>query len=213
MLFDFSELPPGEGYKLMVSTIVPRPIAWVVTQSPAGVVNAAPFSFFNALSGNPPILGVSIGDSPRGPGDKDTLANIKATGQFVVCLVSEATAHAMNVTATDMPPEVDELAEANLTAAPSAKVAPPRIAESPVAIECELFQMVELGTNTLVLGKIVAMQVRDDCVLNPEKHYIDTPKLGLIGRMHGRGWYAKTTDRVEIPRISLEDWAATKGGG
>ena len=97
MLFDFSELPPGEGYKLMVSTIVPRPIAWVVTQSPAGVVNAAPFSFFNALSGNPPILGVSIGDSPRGPGDKDTLANIKATGQFVVCLVSEATAHAMNV--------------------------------------------------------------------------------------------------------------------
>lgn len=213
MLFDFSQLPPGEGYKLMVNTIVPRPIAWVVTKSEQGVVNAAPFSFFNAFSGHPPILGVSVGDSPRGPGDKDTLANIKAIGQFVVCLVSESTAHAMNVTATDMPPEVDELAEANLTAVPSALVKPPRIAESPVAIECETFQLVELGSNTLVLGRVLAMHVRDDCVLNAEKHYIDTPKLELIGRMHGRGWYAKTTDRLEIRRISLADWAANKGGG
>jgi flavin reductase (DIM6/NTAB) family NADH-FMN oxidoreductase RutF len=213
MLFDFTTLPMRERYKLLVSTVVPRPIAWVVSQDEAGVTNAAPFSFFNALSSEPPILGVSIGDSPRGPGDKDTLANIKATGQFVICLVSERTAHAMNITATDLPPEVDELAEAALTPIPSTKVKPPRIGESPVAFECELFQLVPLGENTLVLGKVLAMHVHDDCVQDAAKNYINTPKLELIGRMHGHGWYTRTRDMLDIPRITLADWAANKGGG
>ncbi|HWX51291.1 MAG TPA: flavin reductase family protein [Roseomonas sp.] len=210
MLFDFANLTVAERYKLLTSTVVPRPIAWVVTQDAAGVVNAAPFSFFNAFSSDPAVVGVSVGGSPRGPGDKDTLANIKATGQFVVCLVSEAVSEAMNITAIDMPPELDELAEAGLTPTPSRMVKPPRIAESPVAIECETFQLVPLGGNTLVLGRVLAMEVRDDCVSDPAKLYIDSPGLGLIGRMHGRGWYARTTDRVEIPRITWSQWQARK---
>lgn len=210
MLFDFDEIPKADRYKLMVSTIVPRPIAWVVTQNAEGAVNAAPFSFFNAFSSDPPILGVSVGLSPSGEGDKDTLANIKATGQFVVCMVSEATAHAMNITAIDMPHGVNELEEAGLTAEPSTRVRPPRIAESPVAMECEIHQLVPLGVNTLVLGRVLAMHLRDDCVLDPAKRYVDTPKLELVGRMHGRGWYARTQDRVDIPRISYKDWVARK---
>jgi flavin reductase (DIM6/NTAB) family NADH-FMN oxidoreductase RutF len=105
---------------------------------------------------------------------------------------------------------VDELVEAGLSALPSAKVAPPRIAESPVALECETFQLVPAGLHTIVLGRVVAMHIRDDCVLDPAKRYVDTPKLGLVGRMHGRGWYARTTDRFEVPRITAAEWEARK---
>ncbi|MDB5359009.1 MAG: hypothetical protein JWO51_306 [Rhodospirillales bacterium] len=208
MLFDFTELPAQARYKLLASTVTPRPIAWVVSRSAIGTVNAAPFSFFNVLSGDPPTVGISIGS--RRPGaPKDTLANIQATGEFVVNLVSRDNAEAMNKTATEFPPGVDELAMAKLTRLPSVKVTPPRIAESPVAFECKLFQTVPLGpANTLVLGHVVAMHVRDDAVLDALKHYIDTPKLDLIGRMHGGGGYTTTRDQFQIPRIPLEDWDA-----
>jgi flavin reductase (DIM6/NTAB) family NADH-FMN oxidoreductase RutF len=118
----------------------------------------------------------------------------------------------MTITAIDLPPEVDELAEAKLTPVPSTLVKPPRIAESPVAFECETRQLVPLGGNTLVLGNILAAHVQDDCVLNAEKHYIDTPKLGLIGRMHGGGGYARTTDIINVPRIPLAEWKARDKG-
>ena len=209
MLFDFAELPTNDRYKLIVSTVVPRPIAWVVSQDAAGQVNAAPYSFFNAFSDDPVVIGIGCGPRPAGA-PKDTLANIQATGQFVVCLVSEELASRMNVTATDFEPEVDELAEAGLTPAPSAKVAPPRVAESPVALECETFQLVPAGRHTIVLGRVLAMHIRDDCVMNLEKRYVDTPRLGLVGRMHGRGWYTRTTDRFEVPRLTKAEWAARK---
>jgi flavin reductase (DIM6/NTAB) family NADH-FMN oxidoreductase RutF len=213
MLFDFAALTPQDTYKLLVSTVTPRPIAWVVTRSTDGKPNAAPFSFFNVLSGNPPIISVGIGG--RGPGRlKDTAVNIAASGEFTVCLVPYAQAEAMNVTAIDFGPEVDEIAEAGLTTAPSAKIAPPRIAESPVALECTLFQTIDLGSGqSIVLGRVVAMHIRDDCVLDPAKAYVDTPKLDLVGRLHGRGWYARTTDRFEIPRITPAEWAARKAAG
>jgi flavin reductase (DIM6/NTAB) family NADH-FMN oxidoreductase RutF len=204
MLFDFTALPAEARYKLLTSTVTPRPIAWVVTRSAAGAVNAAPFSFFNVLAGDPPTVGISIGN--RAPGQpKDTLANIQATGEFVVNLVSRDNAEAMNRTATEFPPGVDEVAAAGLTRLPSVKVTPPRIAESPVAFECKLFQAIPLGPgNTLVLGHVVAMHVRDDAVLDAMRHYIDVPKLDLIGRMHGGGGYATTRDQFQIPRIPLE---------
>jgi flavin reductase (DIM6/NTAB) family NADH-FMN oxidoreductase RutF len=209
MQFDFATLPPTECYKLLVSTVVPRPIAWVVSQDAQGVVNAAPFSFFNAFSGNPPVVGFGCGPRPdKAP--KDTLANIRALGQFTVCLVPNQLAQQMNVTAVEFESVIDEIAEAGLTTKPSLKVKTPRIAESPVAMECEVFQIVPLGDHALVLGRMLAMHVRDDCVLDPAKHYIDTPKLELIGRMHGRGWYARTTDRIEIPRMSPEQWDERK---
>ena len=206
MLFDFDELSTQDRYKLLISTIVPRPIAWVVTQNLAGRLNAAPFSFFNAFSGDPPVVVIGIGG--RKPGDvKDTGNNIRETGEFVVNLVSDATAEQMNITAIEFPPEVDEIAEAKLTTLPSVKVKPPRLAESPVALECERLMVLELNVDrALVVGRVLAIHVRDDCVLDAARCYIDTPRLGLIGRMHGGGWYARTTDRFDMPRIPVADW-------
>ena len=207
MMFDFETLPARDRYKLLVSTVVPRPIAWVVSQDAQGQVNAAPYSFFNAFGDDPAV--VAIGCGPRSPGvPKDTLANIRATGQFVVCLVPETQVQAMVVTAADFPEGTDELEIAGLTKIASTKVAPPRIGESPVAMECETFQLVEAGRHTIVIGRVLAMHVRDDAVMSVDKSYIDTPKLELVGRMHGSGWYARTTDRVEVPRYTAEQWKA-----
>jgi flavin reductase (DIM6/NTAB) family NADH-FMN oxidoreductase RutF len=210
MLFDFAAAKSENVYKLLVATIGPRPIAWVTTQDLDGTVNAAPFSFFNAVSGNPPVVAIGIGG--RGPGDvKDTGGNIRRTGQFVVNLVSHELAEPMNITAIDFPKGVDELKEAGLTTAASLHVTPPRIKEAPVAMECERLVIVDVGIDrSVVLGKVVAMYVRDDCVLDAERCYIDTPKLDLIGRMHGGGWYSRVTDRFEMPRISVDQWAARK---
>jgi flavin reductase (DIM6/NTAB) family NADH-FMN oxidoreductase RutF len=211
MLFDFETLPASERYKLVVSTVVPRPVAWVVSQDAAGVVNAAPFSFFNVFSDDPVVIGFGIGPKPDG-GGKDTLANIKEGGQFVVCLVPHSQIDAMNATAIDFGAEVDELAEAGLTKVASTKVKVPRIGESPVALECETFQLIPVGHHTIVLGRVVAMHIHDEAVMDAKKNYVDTPKLDLVGRMHGRGWYTTTRDRVEVPRIGLADWEAKKKG-
>ena len=206
MLFEMDKLSEHDTYKLLVSTVVPRPIAWVVTQDLDGAINAAPYSFFNAVSGSPPIVTFGIGG--RGAGDaKDTGNNIRRTGQFVVNLVNNATAAAMNVTAIDFPQGVDELREAGLSFTPSSKVAPPRIVESPVAFECERLVTIDVANDrTIVLGRVVAIHIADDCVMDAAKCYVDTPKLDLIGRMHGRGWYTKTTDRFEMPRIEIDGW-------
>ena len=210
MMFDFAALTPMNRYKLMTSTIVPRPIAWVVSQDAGGHLNAAPYSFFNALAGDPPIIGIGIGG--RRPEDapgswKDSGANIRGTGEFVVNLVPFALTEQMNITAIEFPHDIDELAQAGLTTLPSTKIRPPRIAESPVALECERFSIVEVAVDrAIVLGRIVAMHVRDDAVLDAARCHIDTPKLDLIGRMHGGGWYARTTDLFEVPRIPVADW-------
>src|SRR5215475_10144960 len=175
MLFDFAGLSGSEQYKLLVATITPRPIAWVVSQNASGRLNAAPFSFFNAFSGEPPVIGIGV--SSHEPGrPKDTRRNISETREFVVNLVSEDTVEAMVVTAIEFEEEVDELAQASMKTLPSVKVKPPRIAISPVAMECELIEVVELGPdNALVLGRVLAMHVRDEMVLDAAKHYIDTP--------------------------------------
>lgn len=213
MLFDFAEISAKECYKLLVSTVTPRPIAWVVSQNPQGSLNAAPFSFFNAFAGDPPVVGIGIGSHQPGRA-KDTRENIREARQFVVNLVSEENAAAMNITAIDFDHGVNELAQAGLTTLPSIRVKPPRIAESPVAMECELMQIVDLGSSSgLVLGRVLAMHVRDDAVIDPAKHYIDTPKLKLIGRMHGSGWYARTSDLFEVPRIPLADWQSRSKKG
>ena len=205
MLFDFNEIPPKERYKLLVSTVTPRPIAWVVSQDVNGVLNAGAFSFFNAFSGDPPV--VAIGVASHKPGrPKDTRVNIRETGQFVVNLVSESNAEQMNITAIEFDYGVDELAQAGLTPLPSVHVKPPRIAESPVAMECELMQIIDLGETGLVLGRVLAMHVREEFVLDAATNYIDTPKMRLLGRMHGRGWYARTTDLFEMPRIPVSEW-------
>jgi flavin reductase (DIM6/NTAB) family NADH-FMN oxidoreductase RutF len=206
MLFDFSDMPARERYKLLVSTIVPRPIAWIVSQDLHGQLNAAPFSFFNAFAGDPPVVGIGIGSHDPGR-PKDTRRNIRKTGQFVVNLVSEEAAEVMNITAIEFERGISEPSEAGLTTIPSVHVKPPRIAESPVSMECERMQIIDLGPEqSLVLGRVLAMHVRDDAIIDPAKHHIDTPKLKLIGRMHGAGWYARTTDLFKMDRIPRETW-------
>jgi flavin reductase (DIM6/NTAB) family NADH-FMN oxidoreductase RutF len=208
MLFDFDKISAQDRYKLLTSTVVPRPIAWVVSHDQNGVLNAAPFSFFNVFSAEPPVMVIGIGG--RKPGDaKDTGANIRVTGEFVINLVSHELAQAMNVTAIDFPPEIDEIAAAGLTTVPSSLIKVPRIAESPVAFECVRFQTIDIANDrSLVMARIVAIHVADPFVMNPERCYIDTRKLDLIGRMHGGGGYTTTRDFFDMPRISVEEWNA-----
>lgn len=201
MIFDLEALPEKERYKLLACTVVPRPIAWVVTTDGEGRPNAAPFSFFNVFSPDPAVVGFSVGRRATGRA-KDTAENIHARGQFVVCMVSEETAGAMNLTAVDVPPGTDELQLAGLTAVPSVSVAPPRILESPVAMECEIFRVVDLGSYELILGKVLTMHVRDDCVLDAERNYLDTAKLHLVGRMEPPSAYIRCGDRFAMPRLT-----------
>ncbi len=208
MLFDFAALPSQNRYKLLTATVVPRPIAWVVSQDPQGRINAAPFSFFNVFGEDPPVLCIGIGTHTPDR-RKNSAANIRATGQFVVNLVSELLMQAMHVTAIEFEPERDELAEAGLTTLPSTRIAPPRIAESPVAFECERHSFVEFGNaRTLVVGIVLAMHVRDDAVLDPERCHIDTPKLDLVGRVQGAGGYVRASGPGAFTRarLALRDW-------
>lgn len=208
MFFDFDTIDPKERYKLFLSTVTPRPIAWVVSQNEEGALNAAPFSFFNAFSGDPPVIGIGMGSHVPGR-PKDSRINIEKTGQFVVNLVSESNAQAMNITAIEFDYGVDELREASLSTLPSVRIKPPRIAESPVAFECELVQVVELGPSSgLVLGRVVAMHIQDEFMLDAARHYVDTPALKLIARMHGSGFYARTSDLFKMDRIPVADWNA-----
>ena len=205
MLFDMEKLEAQNRYKILASTVTPRPIAWVTTLSEDGIVNAAPYSFFNALGHEPPTLALGL---LAGKGRfKDTATNILATGEFVVNLVSEGNAEAMNVTCIDAPPEIDELALAGLTPAPSHAVRPPRIAESPVSFECRVLTSLVTGPRqTIVIGRIVCAHVDDVYVEDKERCYIDTQGLRLIGRMHGSGWYARSSDLFQMDRPSWAEW-------
>lgn len=199
MEFDFEKLVADDRYKILTSTIVPRPIAWVTTISTNGVRNAAPFSFFNALSKDPPLLALGI-TPDAGGGMKDTARNILDTREFVVNLVPRSASHSMNLTSGDVPPDVDELELAKLESRPSLKVQPERIAISPVAFECRLHTPIVISNQLIALGEVVQAHVDDAFILDPERFYVDTLALDLIGRMHGRGWYTGTGDMFEIVR-------------
>jgi len=205
MLFDMETLEAAGRYKILTATVTPRPIAWVTTLSEDGVVNAAPYSFFNVLGHEPPTLAIGL---LAGQGRfKDTATNILSTGEFVVNLVSEANAAAMNVTCIDAPPEIDELALAGLTAVPSDAVKPPRIKQSPVSFECRTLTSLVTGPRqTVVIGRIVCAHVDAAAVQDRERCHIDTPALQLIGRMHGSGWYARCTDLFQMNRPSWAEW-------
>ena len=213
MHFDLAAIPASDAYKLLVSTVVPRPIALATTVDRAGRVNAAPFSFFNAVSSVPPVvvLGISPGDS-AGDGYKDTERNIRETGEFVVNLVDEAIAERMNICAVDFPSAIGELEKADLTAIPSVGVRPPRIAEAPVSFECQRITGLSLGGNsTLEIGRVIHIHIRDDLV-DPERYYVATDRMGLVGRMHGRGWYARTSDLFVMERMTFAEWQAGNDG-
>jgi flavin reductase (DIM6/NTAB) family NADH-FMN oxidoreductase RutF len=200
--FDFSELTPREAYKIMIGTIVPRPIAWVTTISPDGVVNAAPYSFFNCLSADPPILALGVENKPD-RSFKDTAYNIRMTECFTVNIVDRANVEAMAVTAAGVAPEIDELELAGLTAVPGDRVICPRIAEAPVAFECERYLGIAVSSaREIILGRIVRAHIRED-IINPENYHSDHKKLDALGRMGGDG-YAGTLDYFDLPTPSVQ---------
>ncbi len=198
---DLTALPKPDVYKLLTSTVVPRPIAWITTMDAEDRVNAAPFSFFNVISADPPLVAVGFSAAPDRD-EKDTLHNVRATGELVVNLVSEELAEAMNITATDAPRGLDELDLAGLATVASSHVKPPRIAASPVSLECRTFQVIETGgTNTVLLARVLTMHVRHDVFENEERLYVNASKLKAIGRMPGLGGYCTTRDLFQIRRI------------
>lgn len=208
--FDFDALSEHDQYKLLIGTVVPRPIAWVTTVDGEGRVNAAPFSFFNALSSEPAILAVGVGPRPDGS-VKDTLRNIRETGEFTVNIVSNALVEAMTVCAIPFPPGTDELVEAGLSAAPGLKIRAPYIKEARAALECRLFQDIVLSpARSIILGEVVAAHV-DDCILTDRNH-VDPHGLDAVGRMGGDA-YASTRYLFDLKRIDLERWTTDHDPG
>jgi len=198
--FDPQEHRPSDIYKLMVGSILPRPIAFVSTVDPAGIRNLAPFSFFTAVCSNPPTVLFCPAVRSSNAGQKDTLRNIVATQEFVVNVVSEEIAAQMNQTAAEVPPEVDEFELSGLTPIASFDVTPPRVAESPVQMECRLRQIVTIndqpGGGSIVIGEIVRFHVREDLL---HDFRIDPDKLKTVGRMGGPT-YSRTHDRFDLER-------------
>ncbi|MBB3953699.1 flavin reductase family protein [Novosphingobium sediminicola] len=198
MRFEMDELSAAHRYRLMTSSVTPRPIAWVTTVGKDGLRNAAPFSSFNMMGASPPILALGLQFRADGTA-KDTLANIAATGELVVNLVSVADAAAMNETARDFAPQVDELAHCGIDWLPSDAVAPPRIASAPVSFECRTAHLIEMGPDlTIVLARVAVMHVADRLVIDAERGHLDTPAMQLVGRMQGPGWYVRSTDLMQM---------------
>jgi len=203
--FDLGTMAKADVYKVLASVILPRPIAWVVSRDAAGGLNAAPFSFFNIVSSDPPIVAISFSAAPDREG-KDTLANIRARSEFVVNMVPEELAEAMNTTATNAPRGIDETQLAGLELAQCSLVDVPRIVGSPVALECRLWQVIEPGgRSTILLAKIVYAHVRRSAFEDVTRLHIDPAQMRLIGRMHGAGGYCTTRDVFTIERKS---WVA-----
>jgi flavin reductase (DIM6/NTAB) family NADH-FMN oxidoreductase RutF len=191
MDFDFTRLPDEDRYRLLTNFVGPRPIALVSTIDADGNHNAAPMSFFNVFSHEPPIL--ILGIQPRADGSpKDTVANLRRSGEFVVHMVDMAIAQAMLVTGRSLPPGVDEIALAGLTAVPARQVAAPRIAESPCAMECRVEQIIDYPRRSIVLGRVVQMFVRDTC-LDARGRYVDPATYQPIARLHADNYV--TSDR------------------
>ena len=205
MHYDTSKVDTQTTYKLLTATVTPRPIAWVTTRALDGTLNAAPYSFFNAMGPNPPTLVVGLMRDPT-KGLKDTAQNIVDTGEFVVNLVSHALAEQMNITAVEAPAEIDELARAGLETAPSLKIAPPRIAAAPVSFECTLINGVVTGPSQMIaIGRIEVIHVADDMLLDADRAHVDNEALDLIARLHGRGWYQRGGERFEMSRPVWEE--------
>lgn len=206
MILDPATLERSVLNRLMNGLVAPRPIAWVSTVDPGGAPNLAPFSFFNVFSFHPfPTVGV--GPGTRAGIDKDSLANIRATGELTISVVSEELALNANATSAEFEAEIDEWTVAGVTRAPSELVAPPYVAESPAAFECRVHEIVDLGgaelaSNALVIARIVRVHVSDDAVDADLRPLPDV--LRLVGRGGGDDW-VRTTDRFELRRPSSVD--------
>jgi len=191
------DLPPAEAYRFLSSLVIPRPIAWISSTGSDGSVNLAPFSFFNLVAGSPPTVMVSIGSRKGVP--KDSLRNIRETGEFVVNIVSEEMARSMNLTSKEYDYGVDEFEAAGLESAPSMEVHPPRVKDAAAALECRATQFIPVdgSTYTLVLGQVLRYHVRDG-LLRPNG-LVDGQLLRPVSRLGG-GEYAGLGEVFELAR-------------
>ena len=218
--FDFKALSNHERYNLIIGLVAPRPIALITSLDAAGRVNAAPFSAFNYMCTDPVLVAIGGGNRPEEDNDesglpkpKDTVQNIRVRGEFVVNVVNEAIAEAMNVCAIDFPHGVSELVEAGLTTVPGVRVAVPRIAQAPASLECREVTTVEIGRSRVVIGEVIYVHVREEFI-DPAGPYIRAEELHAVGRMNGAGNYVRTRDAFfKMPRHKLADWEKKKAGG
>ena len=216
--FDFSTISAHERYNLIIGLVAPRPIALVTTLDAAGRINAAPFSAFNYMCVDPVLVVLGVANRPDKdavsgrPQPKDTAQNIRARGEFVVHVVDESLAEAMNICAIDFPPGVSEIEQAGLTTVPSHRVAVPRIAEAPACLECREVTTVERGNSRVVIGEVVYAHVREEFI-DPAGPYVRADRMHAIGRMNGAGNYVRTRDAIfQMPRIPYEEWQRRNSG-
>lgn len=207
MLFEMDKVKPRQTYNLLIGLVAPRPIALVTTYNEDGTLNAAPFSAYNYLCTDPPIIALGVTNRP---GEelipKDTARNIRRSGEFVVNVTTEDLAQKMNVCATDFPANVSEVEMAGFGTAPSATVKVPRLLEAHAALECVEHTTLEIGRSRIILGRVLAMYVEDRFV-DPAGPYILSEDLHAIGRMNGLGSYVRTRDAfMTMPRIPYAEW-------
>jgi len=206
LAIDPADLAQRDRYKQLVGLIIPRPIALVTTLGPSGVLNAAPFSFFNLFSEAPPLIVLGLQSKPNGA-LKDTAAHIRDRGSFVVNLVDEALGERMNTCAVDFPPEISEIHVAGLTSLPSVKIPVPRIAEAPAALECRHYTTLEVSRERrLALGEIVYVHVREG-IVDPERLYVDMNEYRPLARLHG-DFYASLGQPFTHKHRTYGEWAA-----
>jgi flavin reductase (DIM6/NTAB) family NADH-FMN oxidoreductase RutF len=206
MHYNMSRATPRESYNLLIGLVAPRPIAFVTSHDKNGLLNAAPFSAYNYLGTDPPVVAIGIADRAGSPMGKDTARNIRETGEFVINVVNEDIAQAMNLCAIDFPPEVNELEISGLDTVASQVVNVPRIAQAPAALECREISTTAIGRTRIVLAQVLSIYVRDE-FMNLEKGYVLAEELHSIGRMNGLGNYVKTRDAfLRIPRLSYSEW-------
>jgi flavin reductase (DIM6/NTAB) family NADH-FMN oxidoreductase RutF len=194
MVIDPAAITPADFHRFLIGVVVPRPIAFVSTMNAEGRLNVAPFSYFNAISSQPPLIGISINLRRGAP--KDTLRNIEQTGEFVVNTVDEPLGARMVQTSGEWPEDVDEFQLAGLTPVPSDLVRPPRVGESPINLECRLHRAIDLGTTTFVVGEVLRAHVRDEVLTDGR---VDIAKLKPLGRLGGDG-YSVVREVIHMPR-------------
>ncbi len=213
LAYDFASLSPHDRYNLIIGLVTPRPIALITSLDAAGTVNAAPFSAFNYAGIDPVLVTIGAGDRPGStdaasdrPVPKDTVQNVRARGEFVINLVNERIAEAMNVCAIDFPSGVDELEQAGLTTLASVRVKVPRIAEAPANLECREVTTIEVGHSRVIVGEVLCAHIGEEYI-DPAGPYVRADLLHTIGRMNGGGSYVRTRDAIfHMPRIPYREW-------
>jgi flavin reductase (DIM6/NTAB) family NADH-FMN oxidoreductase RutF len=199
VIIDPKDLDAQSVYKLLIGSVVPRPIAWTSTVSKKGIRNLAPFSFFTVASRNPPMLCISVGPRPDGDVEKDTLSNVEEMGEFIVNIVSLSLSNTMHESSKNHPPEADEFERADLTPAPCEVVGAPRVEEAGVSMKCLLDRILSLGTDHEMIGRLVRFHVKDE--LYGENGGIDVSRLNPLGRLAGN--YTKVETIFDLPANEL----------